>query len=506
MSDELTWLSTGELAARIAGGELSAREALQAHWDRIDAVNPLINAVIYEDREAAWVEASQADERQAAGERLGPLHGVPMTNKDTNDTANMPNTWGSPLLQQAIPKADSLIVGRMRAAGAVMTGKSNVPEFAAGAHTFNEVFGATVNPYDPTRSAGGSSGGAAAAIAAGIQASGDGSDMGGSLRIPAAFCNVLGLRPSLGRVPAPGANSWMWLGRTGPMARETTDLALLLSVMSGPDPEYPASIQESGVDFRVGLRSGIAGLRIGWSPDVGLGIPVEPEVVEVAQRALAVFAEAGAIVEEAAPDMREADDVFRQTRAFDFEFGWGQLVREHPEQVKPEMLENVAVGTGQTAADLRDLARARTRLEHRTREYFDRYDLWITPTAQVLPFPADQRYPAQVAGQPMGDYLDWMRSVCVVSGMSVPAISVPAGFSKSGLPVGIQIVAAQGADALLLRAAHAYESRTRWAWNHPRLAPGSTTLAGVRPAPVGSAPAVVEPEAPTASVSVAGRA
>lgn len=469
IGDELRWMSAGELAWRIRAGELSARDALRAHWDRIDAINPAINAVIFEDRDRAWTYAEAADARQAAGAPLGPLHGVPMTNKDTNDTAGMPNTWGSPLLQHVVPQQDSLIVARLRAAGAIMTGKNNVPEFAAGAHTFNEVFGTTGNPYDPSRSAGGSSGGAAAAIAAGIQPVGDGSDMGGSLRIPAAFCNVLGLRPSLGRVPSPGANSWMWLGRTGPMAREVSDLALMMSVISGPDPRVPTSIPETGVDFQVGLRRGIAGLRIGWSPDGGLGMPMDPEVVAVAERALAVLADAGAIVEEASPDLTEADEVFRQTRAFDYEFGWGELVRAHPDRVKPEVVENVAVGTRQTAAELHELARARTRLEARTRDYFDHYDLWVTPTAQLLPFPVEQRWPAEVAGHRMGDYLDWMRSVCVVSAMSTPAISVPAGFSRSGLPVGIQLVARQGADALLLRAAHAYEERTRWAQMHPRL-------------------------------------
>ncbi|MFV0433171.1 MAG: amidase [Leucobacter sp.] len=468
-NDELRWLTAGELAGRIRRGELSARDALRSHWNRIDELNPAINAVIYEDRELAWAEAERADARQVAGERLGPLHGVPLTNKDTNDTAGMPNTWGSPLLKDVVPEQDSLIVGRMRAAGAIMTGKNNVPEFAAGSHTFNEVHGTTVNPYDVGRSAGGSSGGAGAAIAAGIQPVGDGSDMGGSLRIPASFCNVLGLRPSLGRVPTPGANSWMWLGRTGPMAREVTDLALMLSVMSGPDAAYPASIQESGVDFQVGLRRGIKGLRIGWAPRLGLDMPIEPEVIEVAERSLAVFADAGAIVEEAAPDLSEADYVFRQTRAFDFEFGWGELVRSNPDQVKPEVIENVAAGTDQTIADVHELIRARTRLEQRTREYFDRYDLWLTPATQLLPFPAEERWPTEIDGHRMGDYLDWMRSACVVSAMSTPALSVPAGFSKSGLPVGVQLVARQGADALLLRAAYAYEERTRWAQMHPRL-------------------------------------
>lgn len=470
MSEELHWLSATKLAALIRSGELSATEALRVHWDRIDAVNPLINAVIYEDRESAWEQAARADERQLAGESLGPLHGVPITNKDTNETAGMPNTWGSPLLQHVVPQSDSLIVGRLRSAGAIMTGKNNVPEFAAGAHTFNEVYGTTGNPYDPTLSAGGSSGGAAAAIAAGIQPIGDGSDMGGSLRIPASFCNVLGLRPSLGRIPTPGANSWMWLGRTGPLARDVEDLALMMTVISGPDSRTPTSIQESGVDFRRGLHDGVAGLRVGWSADVGLGMPVDPEIIGVMRQALTVFADAGAIVEEASPDITEADDVFRQTRAFDYEFAWGELVRGNPGRVKPEVLENVAEGAAQSAADLHALARARTRLEARTRQYFERYDLWITPTAQSLPFPAELRWPTEIDGHRMHDYLDWMRSVCVVSAMSVPALSVPAGFSTAGLPVGIQLVAAPGADALLLRAASAYEERTRWSRIHPELA------------------------------------
>lgn len=469
MTTDVNWLSATEVTRMIRARELSAREALQAHWDRIDEVNPVINAVIYEDRETAWTQAILADERQAAGGPLGPLHGLPLTNKDSNETAGMPNTWGSPLLKDAIPAEDSLIVGRMRAAGAILTGKNNVPEFAAGAHTYNRVFGVTGNPYAPERSAGGSSGGAAAAIAAGIQAVGDGSDMGGSLRIPAAFCNIFGLRPSLGRIPGPGTNSWMWLGRTGPLARDVEDLALLMNVMSGPDPRVPTSIPERGVDFRVDLDRGIEGLRIGWSPDLGLGIPVDPEVLTVALQALAVFADAGAVVEEAAPDLAEADAVFRQARAFDYEFGWGELVRAHPEEVKPEVVENVAAGTRQTRAEIHELTRARTRLEARNREYFARYDLWLTPTAQTLPFPAEEHWPRRVAGEPMGDYLDWMRSVCVVSAMGVPAMSIPAGFSQSGLPVGIQLVAPHGDEAVLLRAARAYEHRTRWAQVRPRL-------------------------------------
>lgn len=469
MADEMRWMSATDLAAGIRQGDFSAREALESHWKRIDALNPVLNAITFEDRDAAWQAAAEADELQASGAKLGPLHGVPMTNKDSNATAGMPNTWGTPLLRDVVAKEDSVIVARLRAAGAIMTGKNNVPEFAAGAHTFNDIYGTTVNPYNTLKSAGGSSGGAAAAIASGIQAIGDGSDMGGSLRTPAAFCNVFGFRPSRGRIPSPGPDSWAWLGRTGPMAREVEDLALMMNVLSGPDPRVPMSMTESGVDFRVGMRRSIEGLRIGWSPHVGLDMPVDPEVVAVCERALAVFSDAGATVIEASPNISEADHVFRATRGHDFEFAWGELVRSNPALVKPEMIENVEVGTRQTAADLHELARARTRLESEVRDYFDRFDLWITPTAQVLPFAAQERWPKVVAGVPMGDYLDWMRSVCVVSAMDVPAMSVPAGFSKSGLPVGLQIVGRHGSEALMLRAARAFEAGTHWATVRPQL-------------------------------------
>lgn len=469
MTNELHWLSASELAAKIRGGELSAREALQAHWDRIDTVNAAINAVVYEDRDASWQAASAADERQAAGDELPPLHGVPITNKDTNDTAGMPSTWGSPLLRNAVPSGDSLIVKRLRAAGAIMNGKNNVPEFAAGGHSFNEVYGVTRNPYDLSRSAGGSSGGAAAAIAAGIQAIGDGSDMGGSLRIPASFCNVYGLRPSRGRVPSPGPNSWAWLGRTGPMAREVCDLTLMMNVLSGPDRSSPTSILKQNVDFFAGLDAGLSGLRIGWAPDSGLGLPFDPAAVAVVEQAVRALEAGGATVELAHPDIAEADFVFEQTRAFDFEMAWGELVRGTPDLVKPEMLENVALGTHQTAAALRALALARTRLEGEVRSYFDRYDLWITPTTQSAPFPVEWRFPEQINGTATPGYLDWMRSVCVVSAMDVPVISVPAGFTPAGLPVGMQISAKHGAEGLLLRVARAYEQLQPWARTRPAL-------------------------------------
>lgn len=469
MSEQLHWLTATELAKKIRAGELSARDALTSHWARIDSVNPQINAVIFEDRERAWSDAERADARQAAGEELGPLHGVPLTNKDSNDTAGMPNTWGSPLLRHVVPEQDSLIVSRLRSAGATLTGKNNVPEFAAGAHTFNEVYGTTRNPYALDRSAGGSSGGAAAAIASGIQSVGDGSDMGGSLRIPASFCNIYGLRPSRGRIPSIDSNSWAWLGRTGPMARELSDLALLMNVLSGPDRRSPTSIQETGIDFVAALDQPLGEVRVGWAADAGLGMPFEREVVAVAERAIASLVSSGVQVEATSPDISEADFVFEQTRAFDYEMALGNLVRGNPAQVKLEVIENVALGTRQTSAQLRELALARTRLEGRVRSYFDEFDLWITPTAQVLPFDASIRYPEEIEGETMPNYLGWMRSVCVISAMDVPVMSVPIGFSSDGLPVGLQIAAAHGNEALLLRAARLLEQTVGSSRTHPTL-------------------------------------
>ncbi|MFK0072013.1 amidase [Arthrobacter woluwensis] len=466
----LHWMSAGELADTIARGEVSAREALTSHWERIDRLNPHLNAVIYEDRERAWQEAVRADERQASGAELGPLHGVPFTSKDSNDTAGMPTTWGSPLLKDRVPQNDSLIVARLRGAGAILTGKNNVPEFAAGAHTFNTVFGTTRNPYDLGLSAGGSSGGVASVLAAGIQSFGDGSDMGGSLRIPASFCNVVGLRPSRGRVPGPGADSWAWLGQTGPMAREVSDVALLLSVIAGPDPRVPMSIPESGERFTRPLAEDLSGVRIGWAPGLGLGLPVDPRTLRVLEKALTVFEELGATVTLAAPRLGEADHVFRQTRANDLEAFWGELVRANPSQVKEEVRENVELGRRQSSADLRALAAARTRVEAEVRDYFSSFDLLLAPTAQSLPFPVEERFPQEVAGHGTPDYLDWMRSVCVVTAMDSPAISVPAGFTEQGLPVGLQIVAPHGQDLRVLDAAYAYESRTHWSRHRPSIA------------------------------------
>ncbi|UPO78724.1 amidase [Arthrobacter sp. Helios] len=479
-------MSAAALSSALRSRAISAREALAAHLAQIEAVNPQINAVITLDPEGALALAAAADQRAAAagrqGEELPLLHGLPMTHKDTHNTKGLRTTQGSVLFQDFVPDADDLIIARLKAAGVVTTGKSNVPEFAAGSHTFNEVFGTTTNPYAPDRSAGGSSGGAAAALAARIQPISDGSDMGGSLRIPASFCNVVGFRPSAGTVPAwPAKDLWSWLGRSGPMAREVADIALMLQAIAGP---VPGSLTGSGgrLGFRAGypsigpevfaqpLERDLTGLRVAWTPDFGLGIPVEKEVLRVLEAQLAVFAELGADVTQACPDLRDADLVFRNTRALEFVQNLGDLVREHPESIKPEVRWNVEQGWALTGQDVADTAVARTRLELKVQEFFTGYDVLLAPAAQVLPFDAAQRYPASINGEELPTYLDWMRSACLISATGLPALSMPAGFSASGLPVGLQMVMNHGEDFALLQVAHAFEQATGYARRVPDLA------------------------------------
>lgn len=462
-------LSGRELARAIRRREMSAREAVQAHYGRIDAVNPAINAIVTECRDRAFEDAARADELTASGADLPPLHGVPMTHKDTHNTKGIRTTHGFPPFRDVVPDFDDLIVERLTTAGAISTGKSNVPEFAAGSHTFNELFGPTANPYDLHRSAGGSSGGAAAAIAARIQPLGDGSDMGGSLRNPAAFCNVVGFRPSLGVLPvAPARNTQQWLARTGPLARDVADIALAMSVLAGPDPRVPMPCPVNGADFsgltatagRDDGRPPLAGLRVGLSTDLGVGVPVEEEIVDVLHGQAKVFEDLGAEVQQACPDLGAADEVFDVTRAFDMATTLGPILAEHGQVLKPEIRWNVEKGLALTAAELINAAAARSRLHLAVQAFFSTYDVLLCPTTQVLPFPSEERYPSSVNGVPMRTYTDWMRSASLISATGCPAISVPAGFSASRLPVGLQLVSAHGKDVMLLEVAQAYEQAT----------------------------------------------
>ncbi|MEU6794535.1 amidase [Nonomuraea wenchangensis] len=454
---ELHYLSATELAGLIRTRQVSAVEAVRACLDRIDQVNPHVNAVVTLAAEQALDAAKAADAREPDG----PLHGVPVAHKDLVDTAGIRTTYGSPVYADHVPDRDELIVERLRAAGAISIGKTNTPEFGTGSHTVNEVFGATRNPYDLSRSAGGSSGGAAVALATGMVPLADGSDMGGSLRNPASFCNVVGLRPTPGRVPVVSdVNAWYTLSVLGPMARTVEDVTLMLGAIAGFDRRSPYAIKEF---FAPEPEEGVRGMRVAWSPDLG-GLPVDPRTAAVTATAPAVFERLGARVEQVELDLSDAEDAFRTYRAWNYALSFGDLDR-----LGPNTAWNVEQGRRVTGADLARAERARSRLYQRMAAFFDVYDVLIAPVSQVPPFPVEHPYVSEINGQELPDYLAWMRSAYWISVLHAPAASVPAGFTPEGLPVGVQIVGAPFADARVLRVARAFEQATGHGLRRPLL-------------------------------------
>jgi amidase len=451
--------SAREQAAAVRERRISARELLELHLARIDEVNGRVNALVSVDPERARKTAADADERQARGESLGALHGLPFAVKDTHELAGWRTTFGSPTMADHVSAHDDLHVARVLAAGAVPVAKSNVPEFAAGSHTFNPIFGTTRNPYDLTRSAGGSSGGAAAALATGMVALADGSDMGGSLRNPASFNNVVGLRPGFGRVPIwPTWNVFETVSVAGPLARGVEDLALLLSVIAGPDDRVPTASEVPGAAFAPPLTAAsMPGLRVALSADLGGAFEVDVDVAAVIAAQADVLADAGAHVELAHPDLDVAEDTFRTLRAWLFHHALGDLNARHPGVMKTSLVANIEAGAPLTGADVARAYAQRTELAERMRRFFSRYDVLALPVSQVPPFPADQEYPAAINGRVQSTYLDWMRSAYLITATGCPAVSVPAGFTAAGLPVGLQLVGPAGSERRLLEVALSYE-------------------------------------------------
>jgi len=461
------------MAAALRAGEISARELTEAHLARIEACNPTVNAVVTLTAERALAEADAADARFAAGEDLPPLHGIPMAHKDTHQTAGIRTTKGSPIHADDVPDTDELVIERLKRAGAITLGKTNVPEFGAGSHTVNPVFGATRNPYAPGRSAGGSSGGAAAALATGMHPLADGSDMGGSLRNPASFCNVVGLRPAPGRVPTwPNEAAYATMSVQGPMARTVSDVALLLSVMAGPDTRSPIAIDVPGSVFDVPLERDLRGLRIAWSPDLGGSIPVDAAVTAVLERQVRVFEQLGATVERADPDLRGADEVFRTLRAWHFAMSLGTVLSRHRHRMKATLVGNIEEGRRLAGADVARAEILHSALYQRMRTFFESWDLLALPVSQVPPFPVELEYPTEIAGVAQGSYIDWMRSAYLISAFGHPAMSVPAGFTPDGLPIGLQLVGAHRGELALLQAAHGFEQSTRFGDVRPAILTG----------------------------------
>jgi amidase len=465
-----------ELAGMLRRREVSAREVIAAHIARVEAFDPAINAVVTRTFEAALAKAAAADAALAQRGPLGLLHGLPVAHKDLVDTAGVRTTYGSPLFAGHVPDRDELVVERMAAAGAISLGKTNTPEFGAGSHTVNPVFGATRNPYRPDRSAGGSSGGAAAALAARLISLADGSDLGGSLRNPASFCNVVGLRPSPGRVPGwPQADVDDQLEVSGPMARTVADVALLLTVLAGPDPRVPLALDRPPPEVTDPaqlpglLTRDLRGIKVAWSPD--LGLPVEPQVLEVLAPARRVLAGLAGQVADAAPDLAGADEAFRTFRAFRFVTLYRELLAEHPEQVGANVRWNVERGLELTVAELSRATLLRAALADRISAFFAEFDVLACPVSQVAPFAVTLDWVHEINGRPQHTYLDWMASSYLISATGLPAISVPAGFTPGGLPVGLQLVGRRRGDWDLLAIAHAFEAATGHAARLPASAP-----------------------------------
>jgi amidase len=449
--------SAVELAALLAAKELGVQEVLLAHLEQIDRVNPQVNAICTLAADQAMDKARKMDGLPANGRDPGPLFGLPIAIKDLNATKGIRTTYGSPIYKDFVPDFDELFVERLKAAGALVIGKTNTPEFGAGSQTFNPVFGVTRNPYNLDRTSGGSSGGAAAALACGMIPIADGSDLGGSVRNPASFNSVVGLRPSPGRVPRyPCDNAWGTMSVVGPMARSVRDVGLLLSVMAGEDPRDPVSF--SSVDARFDDVSGgdFKHARLAWSSDLGQFM-VERAVIEVLEGVLPRISDLGCTVEENHPDFAGAGDVFQTLRAGIFAASHHHDLAGHRDLIKDTVIWNIEQGLKLSALDVSLAQKARTELFHRVREFFESYDFLLLPVSQVTPFSVDLEWIEEIEGVKMNSYIDWMESCSLITVTAHPSMSLPCGFTPDGLPVGIQIVGKYRGERELLQFASVLE-------------------------------------------------
>jgi amidase len=459
-----------ELARRIRTRDISAREVMAAHLEQIGRWNPKVNAIVAKlDDDACLALAAAADEKTARREPLPPLHGLPTAFKDLQAAVGFPHTRGSPIYQTAMPTADSLLVERLRKAGVLAIGKTNVPEFGMGSHTFNTVYGTTLNPYDLTKSAGGSSGGAGVALATGMMPIADGSDLGGSLRNPGNFNNIVGFRPSVGLVPAPSSFPLLGFSVAGPLARTVADIALLMSVMAGPDSRDPGTLPFDPRTFSAPLERDFTGVRVAWCPDLG-GLPLEPSVRTALEAQRKAFENLGCIVEEAVPDLRDADSVFLTLRAFRSAANYGRLLAEQRHLLKRDAIEEIELGQRLSSADVADAMVKQSELFERMRRFEERYAFTLCAVNQLPPFDASIEWPKEIAGVPMEHYIAWQKSCYWITSTFRPAISVPAGFTQSGLPVGIQIVGSYRDDFGVLQLGHAFEQATKVGERRPQLA------------------------------------
>jgi amidase len=471
---DLCFSGARKLARLIRGRRLSATELMRAYIAQIERVNPQVNAIVTFLPEQALAQAKALDRRLAKPRTaaLGPLAGLPIAYKDLVSTRGIRTTRGSPIYADHVPDADAALVERLAAAGTITLGKTNTPEFGAGSQTFNAVFGATRNPYDLTKTCGGSSGGAAVALACGMLPFADGSDLGGSLRNPANFCNVVGFRPTPGRVPGyPADDAWDTMSVLGPMARSVEDTAFLLAAMAGPDPRAPVTLDEPGRVFARALKRDFRKVRVAWSPDLG-GLPIDRRIRQVLDAQRRTFAALGCIVEDATPDLEGADEVFHVLRAVAFATKYAPLLDKHRHQMKDTVIWNIEAGLALDAGRIARAHALRSKLYQALRTFMQRYEFLIAPVSQVPPFPVDQPYVTEINGEKLTTYIDWMKVCFRITSASHPAISVPAGFTDDDppMPVGVQIVGRYRDDFGVLQLAQAFESATGFAKRRPAIA------------------------------------
>jgi len=454
-------MSGRELAELIRSRGISAREVMASVLRQIEQVNPKINAIVAKrDDENCLALADDADRRLDRGDEVGPLHGLPFAFKDLDAAVGFPLTRGSPIFKDFMPAEDSVLVERLKHAGVIPIGKTNVSEFGMGSHTYNKVYGTTLNPYDLTKTAGGSSGGAGAALAAGLLPLASGSDLGGSLRNPANFNNIVALRPTVGLVPtAPTLLPFLGFNVKGPMARSVTDVAFLLSAMAGTDPRDPAVYPSDPSIFAKPLDRDFKGVRVAWCPDLG-GLPVDHRVRSVLEAQRKTFIDLGCIVEDACPDLRDADEIFLTLRAWSYWHTLGPLLEKHREQIKSEAVWQIESGSKLTGGDVANAMTRHGELMQRMRVFQEQYEFLLCAVNQVPPFDANIHWPSEIEGVQMEHYIAWMKSAYWITPTFCPAISVPAGFTADGLPVGIQIVGCCRNDLRVLQIAHAFEQAT----------------------------------------------
>ena len=467
---KLCFLSATELAQQIQNREVSAREVMEAHLNQIERINPKVNAIVTLVADQALKQADEADRILGRGEAVGVLHGLPLGVKDLVLTKGIRTTYASPIYKDFVPESDALIVEREKAAGAIIVGKTNTPEFGAGGNTFNEVFGETLNPYDLSKTCGGSSGGAAVALACGMLPLADGSDLGGSLRGPAAYCNVVGFRTSPGRVPVwPTRMGWWALSVQGPMARTVEDIALFLAAIAGPDPRSPLSIHESARLFSNPLDRDFKEVKIAWSSNLGY-LPVEPVITEVFEAQRGVFQDIGCRVDDTQPDLKDATQVFNVLRAWKFALEREDELKKYRHLMKDTVIWNTEKGLELDGPTVARAEAKRTEIYHRVREFMEDYEFLVLPTNAVPPFPVEKRFITEINGIEMNDYVEAgaLRHTITITGL--PSISVPCGFTFEGHPCGLQIVGRPNGDFEVLQLAYAFQQATQFHKTRPAIA------------------------------------